>query len=125
FSYCTAGIVLLGIALERVLGEPLSVFAARELFSRLGIEHADGPRTPLGSKSTAGGLLLTTRSLLALGELYLRGGSGILPPAWVEASTRPRSRIDSVTEYGYLWWLRSFAGDRSWYMSGAGGSRVH
>ena len=37
FSYCTAGVVALGIGLERALGEPLSAFASRELFGRLKI----------------------------------------------------------------------------------------
>jgi CubicO group peptidase (beta-lactamase class C family) len=125
FSYCTAGVVLLGIALERALGEPLPDFAARELFAPLGIERAEWPRTPLGATSTAGGLLLTSRSLLALGALYLRAGAGIVAPEWVTASTSPHARIDDATGYGYLWWLRSFRDHRSWYMSGAGGSRVH
>jgi CubicO group peptidase (beta-lactamase class C family) len=61
FSYCTAGIVALGIGLERALGEPLPVFAQRELFDPLGIDRAEWQHTPLGQTSTAGGLLLTSR----------------------------------------------------------------
>ena len=98
FRYCTAGVVLLGVALERALGEPLPAFARRELFEPLGIERAEWPATPLGQVSTAGGLLLTTRSLLALGELYLRGGGALVPGAWVEESLRPHARIDDGTE---------------------------
>ena len=101
FSYCTAGVVLLGVALERAVGAPLPEFARRELFAPLGIEEARWPHTPRGEVSTAGGLLLTSRSLLALGELYLRGGDG------------------------YLWWLRSYAGERCFFMSGLAGNRVH
>lgn len=125
FSYCTAGIVTLGIALERAFGEPLSDFAARELFAPLGIAEAEWSRTPLGQTSTAGGLLLTSRSLLALGGLYLRGGDGIVPRAWVDESVRAHTQIDDGVEYGYLWWLRSFGAHRSYYMTGMGGSRVH
>ena len=69
-------------------------FARNELFDPLGIEQAEWQTTPLGQVSTAGGLLLTSRSLLALGELYLRGGGGVVPRAWVEESTRPHARID-------------------------------
>ena len=36
-----------------------------------------------------------------------------------------QTRIDAETEYGYLWWLRSFGGHRSAYMTGMGGNRVH
>ena len=125
FSYCTAGVVALGIGLERALGEPLSVFAQRELFDSLGIDRAEWQHTPLAQTSTAGGLLLTSRALLSLGELYLRGGGGLVPRGWVAESLRPHARIDAETDYGYLWWLKSFAGERSFYMTGMGGNRVH
>jgi CubicO group peptidase (beta-lactamase class C family) len=125
FSYCTAGVVLLGIALEGALGEPLHAFASRELFDPLGIDDAKWQRTPLGQISTAGGLLLRSRSLLALGQLYLHGGAELVPADWVAASTRPHVAIDEQTDYGYLWWLRDFDGHRSYYMTGTGGNRVH
>ncbi|HEV8104468.1 MAG TPA: serine hydrolase [Gaiellaceae bacterium] len=125
FSYCTAGVVLLGIALERALGEPLPTFAQRELFGPLGIDRAAWQQTPTGQTSTAGGLRLTSRSLLALGELYLNGGREIVPAAWVDESLRVHTRIDDETSYGYLWWLKSFAGARSFFMTGMGGNRVH
>lgn len=121
FSYCTAGVVALGIGLERALGEPLSAFAARELFAPLGIERAEWTRTPRGQTSTAGGLELTSRSLLRLGELYLRGGEGLVPEAWVAESIRPHARIDDEMQYGYLWWLRPYG----FFMTGMGGNRVH
>jgi CubicO group peptidase (beta-lactamase class C family) len=90
-----------------------------------GIVEARWPRTPPGEVSTAGGLLLTSRSLLALGELYLRGGDGIVPRPWVGESLQPHARIDENTEYGYLWWLRTYRGERCFFMSGMGGNRVH
>jgi CubicO group peptidase (beta-lactamase class C family) len=125
FSYCTAGVVLLGVALERAVGEPLPGFARRALFEPLGIDRAEWPPTPLGHVSTAGGLELTSRALLALGRLVLEAGAGVVPAAWLAESTRPHVRIDAETEYGYLWWLRSFGGYASQYMTGTGGNRVH
>ena len=125
FSYCTAGVVTLGVALECAVGRPLSEFARAELFTPLGIDGAEWQQTPLGQTSTAGGLLLTSRALLALGQLYLRGGDGIVPAEWVAASIEPHARIDGETEYGYLWWLRAYAGQHSFFMTGMGGSRVH
>jgi len=125
FSYCTAGVVALGIALERALGEPLSAFARRELFDPLGIERAEWQHTPRGETSTAGGLELTSRSLLRLGELYLGGGEGLVPLAWVRKSIHPHARIDAETEYGYLWWLKEYAGEHTFFMTGMGGNRVH
>jgi len=125
FSYCTAGVVALGIGLERAVGEPLPAFAQRELFDPLGIEHAEWHHTPLGQVNTGGGLLLASRSLLALGELYLRAGGDLVPRAWVAESLTPHARIDAEIEYGYLWWLRSYAGERCFFMTGTGGNRVH
>jgi CubicO group peptidase (beta-lactamase class C family) len=75
---------------------------------------------------------LTTRGLAAFGQLYLDGGSvkgaQLLPRAWVNASVQPRAQIDAQTEYGYLWWLKSFGAEtkfRSFFMTGTGGNRVH
>jgi CubicO group peptidase (beta-lactamase class C family) len=125
FSYCTAGVVLLGVALEHAVGEQLPAFARRELFEPLGVDESEWQHTPLGETSAAGGLLLASRSLLALGELYRRGGDGLVPRSWIASSTTPHARIDDETEYGYLWWLRSVGGQRTFHMSGFGGNRVH
>ena len=129
FSYCTAGVVLLGAVLERAVGESLADFAMRELLSPLGVVHAEWPMAPLGHTSTAGGLLLSSRSLLAVGTLCLDAGTydgrRLVPEAWMRASTTPHVRIDERTEYGYLWWLRELGGVPSVSMSGMGGNRVH
>ena len=128
FSYCTAGVVLLGALLERAVGESLAAFASRELFAPQHIEAAEWPVAPLGHISTAGGLLLSSRSLLALGTLYLDSGvyegRQVVPEAWVRESTAAHAEIDELTEYGYLWWLRTVAGHASFYMTGMGGNRV-
>jgi CubicO group peptidase (beta-lactamase class C family) len=129
FSYCTAGVVLLGVLLERAVGEPLAHFAQRELFDPIGVDTAEWPEAPLGHVSMAGGLLLTSRDLLVLGALYLDGGivagHEVVPRSWVLDSMRPQVRIDEDTTYGYLWWRRQYAGVTSVYMTGTGGNRVH
>jgi CubicO group peptidase (beta-lactamase class C family) len=125
FSYCTAGVVLLGVAVEVALGESLASFAARELVPTANITDFDWPRTPLGQSHSAGGLAVTSRGLLGLGQLYLNAGDGVVSRAWVEESVTPHARIDEFTQYGYLWWLRDFAGHPCFYMTGTGGNRVH
>jgi CubicO group peptidase (beta-lactamase class C family) len=132
FSYCTAGVVTLGAVLERATGEAVQDFAHRNLFAPLDIEDAEWQFTPSGLAMTGGGLGLSGRDLLKLGQLYLDGGeykgSQIVSKEWVDESTRAHARVDDQTEYGYLWWLREFqstsARVASYYMAGTGGNRV-
>lgn len=132
FSHCTVGVAVLGFVLERATGMPVPEFARRHLFAPLGIRTADWQITPLGTAMTGGGLGLTGRDLLKLGQLYLNGGmwdsKQIVSKEWVEVSTRPHVDIDDETEYGYLWYLRAFPHRgrqvRAWMMQGSSGNMV-
>jgi CubicO group peptidase (beta-lactamase class C family) len=132
FSYCTAGVVVLGALLERATGAPIPEFADDHLFGPLGIKETGWQFIPRGTAMTGGGLALRSRDLLKLGQLSLeRGawnGAQVLSLAWAEASTRPQAAIDEKTSYGYLWWLGEFVTrDRHFaahYMAGAGGNKV-
>jgi CubicO group peptidase (beta-lactamase class C family) len=96
FSYDSGSYDLLADLLERATGTPIAQYAQRRLFGPIGIR---GIRWPGGRG--ASGLLLRPRDLLALGELYLHDGKGIVPASWVRVSTRRHSRL-----YGYGWWIR-------------------
>jgi CubicO group peptidase (beta-lactamase class C family) len=132
FSYCTAGVFVLGRVLERAAKVPVERFARENLFGPLGIERAGWAFSPLHQAQTGGGLELTSRDLARLARLYADGGvwngRRIVSQSWVKASTEPHVRIDEDTEYGYLWWLKTFrSGDRTFaafFMSGNGGNKV-
>ena len=132
FSYCTAGVVTLGTLVERAAKKPVPDFAREVLFDPVGVEKTGWQFTPLGTAMTGGGLGLATRDLARLGQLYLDGGAWngrqVLPKAWVAESVRPHARVDEQTEYGYLWWLRTFEANgkrhEAFLMQGAGGNKV-
>jgi CubicO group peptidase (beta-lactamase class C family) len=132
FSYCTAGVFLLGQVVAKATRTPVDQFAAGTLFGPLGITDVHWPYSPLGLAQTGGGLRLTTRDYAKLGQLYLGGGtwSGkrIISAEWIRESVRPHVRVDDDTEYGYLWWLRSFGPAEhkhaAYLMSGNGGNKV-
>lgn len=132
FSYCTGGVFVLSEVLQKVTGQRTDHYAQEKLFGPLGISDEQWVYSPLNVPQTGGGLRLTSRDLLKLAELYRSGGmwqgKRVVDEAWVKASTQPHAQIDEATEYGYLWWLKSFkSGDRSYpayFMSGNGGNKV-
>jgi CubicO group peptidase (beta-lactamase class C family) len=133
FSYCTAGVVTLGGVLERATKMSVPEFARLNLFAPLGIEKVEWQMTPTGLAMTGGGTQLTSRDYLKLAQLYAQGGvwngKRVVSEGWVKKSTQPQVRIDDETEYGYLWWIKSFkSGDRkfaAYFMTGAGGSKIY
>ena len=132
FAYCTAGAYSLGRIVVRASGTTLPKYTQTHLFDPLGIEKVEWPRTSLGRASTAGGIRLSTRSLMKLGMLYLANGSAgdkrILFEGWVQQSLKTHVNIDDDTEYGYLIWKRNLQiGEKSitiHWMSGNGGNHV-
>jgi CubicO group peptidase (beta-lactamase class C family) len=137
FCYCTAGTATLGGVLERATRMKVSEFADKYLFSPLGITDVAWQPTPSGLVMTGGGLRLNSQDLLKLGQLYLTGGSWrgaeVVSKRWVEESTRPHAKVEDTeyvknTEYGYLWWLKSFGANGkhfpSFNMLGNGGNKV-
>ena len=132
FSYCTGGVFVLSEVLTRATGARTDRYAREKLFGPLGITDVEWVYSPWNIPQTGGGLRLSSRSLLKIGQVYLDGGRWqgreILKQDWVQKSTRPHARIDEATEYGYLWWIKSFRSGETRYpaffMSGNGGNKV-
>lgn len=132
WSYCTAGVALLGPLLERVTGQRVQDFAAANLFTPLGIEQVKWQRQPKGPAMTGGGLQLRSVDLAKLGQLTLNGGrwegKQVLSADWVSRSIAPHANAREGFDYGYLWWLQSFQVEgrtvNTYGMAGSGGNKV-
>lgn len=132
WSYCTAGVTLLGPLLERVTGQSVPDFAAAALFKPLGIDKVKWQLQPKGTAMTGGGLQLRSVDLMKLGQLYLdggrRNGKQVISADWVRRSIAPHAHARDEYDYGYLWWLQSFKVDGaevpSYSMAGSGGNKV-
>jgi CubicO group peptidase (beta-lactamase class C family) len=132
FSYCTGGVFTLSEILQKATGVRADRYAGDKLFQPLGITNVEWAYSPMNVPMTGGGLRLTSRDLLKIAQLYLNGGEWqgrrVVSERWVRLSIQPHARIDETTEYGYLWWLKSFkSGDKSYpafFMSGNGGNKV-
>src|SRR5258706_5373474 len=131
FSYCTGGVFTLSEVLQKATGVRTDHYADEKLFGPLGITDAKWVYSPMNIPQTGGGLRLSSRDLLKIAQLYLNGGNWqgrrVIDEAWVHTSTQPHARIDDETEYGYLWWLKSFkSGGKSYpafFMTGNGGNK--
>ena len=132
WSYCTAGVALLGPLLERATGQSVPDFAAATLFKPLGIDKVRWQLQPKGTAMTGGGLQLRSRDLMTLAQLYLdggrRNGKQVISADWVRRSISPHAHARDEYDYGYLWWLQSFKVDGvdvpSYSMAGSGGNKV-
>ena len=102
------------------------------LFKPLGIDTVGWQFQPLGTAMTGGGLMLRSRDLIKLGQLYLDhgrwDGRQVISEDWVRRSVSPHANAREATDYGYLWWLQTFDVDgrkiRTYGMYGTGGNKV-
>ncbi len=134
FSYCTAGVVMLGEIVARAAGQPLPAFAQEALFEPLGIRNAVWATGPRAVTDAGGHLRLSLASMLKLGELMRRGGiwqdSRVVSQTWVSHSVRSTGLIAPeqgfVAHMGLLWWLEPVVDGvaRSFQARGNGGQLV-
>lgn len=132
FSYCTAGVVLLGGILERSSKMKVEDFAKKYLFDELGIRKFEWQFTPMGMPMTGGGLRLRSNDFLKIAQLFLNNGEWngkhIISADWIKKSTTPYVNARDNVDYGYLWWLQKFGPKEkaysAYYMAGNGGSKI-
>ena len=127
--YSTGSTHLLSAILTRASGMSTLEFGRRHLAQPLGITLPAWLRDPQGIYFGGNEMTLTPRAMLAVGDLYRRGGTldgrEVVSPAWIRESTTPRtvSRY-SRRQYGYGWWIRGIAGHPAYYAWGYGGQFI-
>ncbi|TQV73833.1 serine hydrolase [Aliikangiella marina] len=114
FSYCTAGISLTGAAIERATQQKLDDFAQHFLLGPLGITNAKWMYSPKGITQAGGGLAISAKDLLKVGQLILNNGQWdgqqIINKNWIEKSLKRYSVAmpEMNAEYGLTWWIFDF-----------------
>lgn len=134
FSYCTAGVFLIGQMIERESGERFDQYVASRVFDQIGIADVEWTRSPSGEIQSGGQLSLRARDAEWIGRLVLNEGrwygEQIVPAAWIAEMLTPASWPRQDLSYGYLWWRAEFrvgASDRTvdtMMMMGNGGNIV-
>ncbi|HPK34050.1 MAG TPA: serine hydrolase, partial [Ottowia sp.] len=118
FAYDNGAANLLALALERMLGQPVSAYARERLFEPLGIRRFEWAQGGHGHDLGALGLRLSTRDMALIGQLMLQegrwGSRQLLPRDFARAATERQNAggppVD--TAYGYLWWVAPTAPGR-------------
>ena len=129
--YSTGSTHLLSAILVEASGRPTLDLAREWLGGQAGFVISAWDRDPQGIHFGGNNMAMSTRSLLAFGEIYRSGGLAgdgrrLLPAAWVEASWQPRTQSRfSGDDYGYGWFLRDIAGQPVRYAWGYGGQMLY
>ena len=112
FTYNTASTNLLGDIVRRSTGEPFHDYARRYLFDPLGINKVSWlswKGAPTETVATGGGLRLTPRDVLKIGQLVLQNGiwkgRPIVSQLWLSQALHPQVAFSPNIDYGFLWWL--------------------
>ena len=112
--YSNGGPQVLSALISQACEMDTREFADQYLFKPLGITNYRWERNEEGNPNGSWGLELTPRDMAKFGYLYLQDGvwdgEQILPPDWVELSSRPYHQVPDPLEpwdeyYGFLWWI--------------------
>jgi CubicO group peptidase (beta-lactamase class C family) len=130
--YCTAGINLVGGAIQRKTGENLGEFFHREFAEPLGIKYYQLNLSPTEEAYMGGGLRLKPRDFMKMGQLYLNGGiwngKRIVSEDWAEESAKPHATLYQADDYGLAWWHSTYEVEgqdiHTYYASGNGGQML-
>ncbi len=129
--YSTGSTHLLSAILTRAGGKSTRQLARDWLGPVEGFSIGAWDRDPQGIYVGGNQMAMSTRSLLAFGELYRKGGRNkageqVVPQDWIAQSWQVRTHsIYSGDGYGYGWFMREIGGQNVIYAWGFGGQMLY
>ncbi len=109
FEYNSGLAHLLSAILENVTGMSTLEYAETTLFEHLGITEYEWVMDPQGVYDGGAGLEISLRDLAKFGYLYLNNGTWdemqLIPEAWIVQSSISHINVNTIKDYGYLWWI--------------------
>lgn len=130
-QYSTASTHLVSAILTRVTGRTTLDLARDWLAPVPGFAITGWERDPQGIYLGGNQMAMTTRSLLAFGELYRNDGRNaagqqVVPESWVSESWLVRTHSFYTGDgYGYGWFMREIGGQQVVYAWGFGGQMLY
>ncbi|TCS40439.1 serine hydrolase domain-containing protein [Reinekea marinisedimentorum] len=129
-QYSTGSTHLLSAIIMRETGEH-TYRLANQWLAGSGVRIESWETDPQGIPMGGNQVGMKPASLLAFGELYRRGGVSadgqrIIPQQWINESWQPRTQSRFHRgQYGYGWFIQSFAGVQGYYGWGYGGQMIY
>jgi CubicO group peptidase (beta-lactamase class C family) len=134
WHYFTAGVMLLGSTLDKIIPGGLEKYAAGKFFKPLHISNYQWGYTPQGVVNTSGGIRMNSLDFAKFGQLYANKGKWnkqqLLPEQWVNESLSHQLPITGRPGeyYGYLFWNKTYHVNGKpyevYYCSGNGGNKI-
>lgn len=134
WHYFTAGVMLLGSTLDKVVPGGLEKYAAASFFKPLRINNYSWGYTPQGVPNTAGGIRMNALDFAKFGQLYANkgkwNGRQLLPEKWVSESLSHQLPVTGRPGeyYGYLFWNKTYRVKGKmyevYYCTGNGGNKI-
>jgi CubicO group peptidase (beta-lactamase class C family) len=137
YRYNSVTAYVAGVVVAKATGGTLAAFADAYLFAPLGTTRWQWSADRAGYTKGQGNLMLTTRSLAAIGEMVREGGRyhgrRIVSAAWLRDALAPKVAIGAsdpfADDYGYFWYAkRQQVGGAEipvFFASGNGGNKIY
>jgi len=124
WHYFTAGVMLLGSTLDKIIPGGLEKYADKTLFAPLHITRYKWQYTPQHAPNTAGGIRMNSLDFAKFGLCY--ANKQLIPAEWVEKSLSHQLPVTGRENeyYGYLLWNKKYGQHETYYCSGNGGNKI-